>query len=163
MRRLCLLCVLLVGCASNPGPTGGTANAPPRRQTDRNLDLAIDGEGFFIVQTPAGGFLFTRNGALAVATSGELVNDDGYRLYPPVTVPAGSATLTITPDGVVRREVPDGISELAGQIVLSRFASPAALERDGIYLLPTEASGEPVTGRPGTKGLGSIRVGQLEE
>lgn len=167
MRGLAfVLCLLLAGCAAGPGSaltTDGGDGGTKRRQTDRNLDLAIDGDGYFIVQTSAGGFLFTRRGELAVATTGELVNEDGYRLYPPISVPAGSAALTITPDGMVRREVPDGISELAGQIVLSRFDKPNALERDGMYLMPTEASGDPITGRPATKGLGSLRVGSLEE
>ncbi|MDB5327358.1 MAG: flgG [Phycisphaerales bacterium] len=166
MRRLLLPVLLLItapmfGCAAHGGAVATSAAA--RHATDRTLDLAIDGDGYFIVQTAAGGFLFTRSGEMAVSTNGEMVNADGYRLYPPIAIPVGAKNITITPDGAVRREVEGGIAELVGQIVLSRFDHADQLEKDGVYYLPTEASGEPITGRPNTKGLGGVRVGELED
>lgn len=168
MRRYLLpLAVLVAGCASHsePQPAGFTprVSAAQRHKTDRSLDLAIDGEGYFIVQTEAGGFLFTRAGEMAVSTKGELVNADGYRLYPPIGIPVNSEKLSITPDGAVRREVQDGIIDFVGQIVLSRFSHPEQLEKDGVYFMPTDASGDPITGRPGTKRLGTIISGELED
>lgn len=168
---LLLVCLLAAGCASHD--TGNTAAAPSgvlpkvsaasRHKTDRNLDLSINGDGYFIVQTEAGGFLFTRNGELAVSSKGELVNGDGYRLYPPISIPPNSEKLSIAPDGAVRREVREGIVDFIGQLVLSRFDHADRLERDGIYYMPTDASGDPITGRPGTKGLGVVQSGELED
>lgn len=156
-----LLIVFLSGCAAH---SGSAATSPAdRHATDRSLDLAIDGDGYFIVQTAAGGFLFTRSGEMAVSSNGELVNADGYRVYPPIAIPEGAKNITISPDGTVRREAEGGDAALVGQIVLARFDHADQLEKDGVYSLPTEASGEPITGRPNTKGLGGIRVGELED
>ena len=166
MRRLLLpilflICTPMFGCAAHGG-SGATASAA-RHATDRTLDLAIDGDGYFIVQTAAGGFLFTRIGEMAVSSNGEMVNADGYRLYPPIAIPDGSKNITIAPDGTVRRAAEGGDSALVGQIVLARFDHADRLEKDGVYYLPTEASGEPITGRPTTKGLGGVKVGELED
>ena len=156
LLSIALLC--LAGCGSGPGPQSVAA---ARDRTERNLDLAIDGDGFFIVQTAAGGFLFTRRGEFAVDANGEIVNADGYRLYPYIEVNAG-IQLIVSPDGVVRRQVENGTPELVGQIVLSRFQNTGRLERDGEYCMPTVESGDPITGKPGMKGLGTLAVGELE-
>ena len=152
-----LPCLLLASCAGTSDISHGSYH-----RTDRNLDLAINGAGYFIVQTTEGGFLFTRNGELRVSATGELVNDDGYRLYPPVSVPPKSNSLIVTPDGVIRGQTEGEPSALVGQIVLSRFADADKLDRDGEYAMPTAASGDPITGRPGAKGLGTLMVGELE-
>ncbi|MGN6507462.1 MAG: hypothetical protein ACTHM6_18045 [Tepidisphaeraceae bacterium] len=153
---LLLAAALLGGCAATNGMHGSF------RKTDRNLDLAINGDGYFIVQTTEGGFLFTRNGELSVSATGELVNNDGYRLYPPISIAAKTSNVIVTPDGVVRTQSEGETAVLVGQIVLSRFSDESKLEKDGQYNMPTEASGDPVTGRPGAKGLGTLMVGELE-
>jgi len=154
---LLLPALLLSGCASTQ------VAQPARQKTDRQLDLAIDGDGFFIVQTSAGGFLFTRNGEMSVASTGEIVNNDGYRLYPPVQIPPETNNIIVTPDGVVRTQHAGQPPEVAGQIVLSRFGHPEKLDRDGMYRLPTDTSGDPVTAKPGLKGLGTLITGALEQ
>jgi len=169
LLMLVTLAVTTSGCYSPP-KTGNPAveDRATRKRTERNLDIAIRGEGYFIVQLPTtSGFLFTRRGALSVASSGELVNADGYRLYPPISV-ADASGLSITPDGLVRvahsaPELKDLPPEVAGQIVLSRFSNISGLLRDGAYVMPGATTEQPVTGRPGTNGLGTIIVGELEE
>ncbi|MGC4032762.1 MAG: hypothetical protein QM754_13725 [Tepidisphaeraceae bacterium] len=158
-KRLLILALLAAGCAS----TGSTATPAARKTTGGALDLAINGDGYFIVETTAGGFLFTRDGQLMVSASAELANVDGYRLYPPIAIPPGGGTISVTADGVVRRVIPDGPTEIVGQIILSRFKENARLEHDGPYFMPTDASGDPITGKPGTKGLGTLLIGQLEQ
>ncbi len=74
------------------------------QHTRNPLDLAIEGEGFFAVQTPRG-VRYTRNGAFQLNAEGVLVNREGYPVLSkrgePIRVPRG-ADLTIGEDGVVR-------------------------------------------------------------
>jgi flagellar hook protein FlgE len=45
---------------------------------------------------------------------------------------------------------------------LARFPDASKLTRDGIYYVPSAGSGEPITARPGTDGVGKLRSGALE-
>jgi len=130
--------------------------------TGRNLDLAVEGEGFFRVELPGGEYAFTRSGNFHLDASGRLVNENGYALSPSFTLPPEEHSIVICPDG--RIEVKSGnSSEAAGQINLYRFVNPAGLEAKGDDLyLPTSASGQPEEGRPGEAGMGSLRQGCLE-
>ncbi len=80
------------------GRTGGLA------ETGSPFDLAIDGEGYFAVQTPRGERL-TRAGAFMVNHEGEMTNPDGYPLLSesggPIAIPAGATSVTIAPDGSI--------------------------------------------------------------
>ncbi len=77
-------------------------------QTNQPLDLGLDGQGFFTVQTPAGD-RFTRDGQFAVSGSGQLQTSTGYLVLDNANKPiqVGSATgLTISADGTVSRNNP---------------------------------------------------------
>jgi flagellar basal-body rod protein FlgG len=66
--------------------------------TGRDLDLAIQGEGFFAVQTPSGE-AYTRNGAFTISPSGQLVTSENYPVLTdggPLTVQGGKLTVTAT-------------------------------------------------------------------
>jgi len=163
---LLFVCCLLAGGCYNPPKTGNPFIDTPRsrNKTERSLDLAIIGDGYFIVQIQTtSGFLFTRRGAMSVSTNGELVNEDGYRLYPPIIV--GDANLiTITPDGVVRaRHGDNGPADVAGQILLARFDKTENLVIDGHYRMPSDNSGNPTTARPGANRMGVLAIGELEK
>lgn len=73
-------------------------------QTGGTYDLAIEGEGFFMIETPGGNQL-TRAGAFTRSPEGELVTADGYRLLDggggPVAVPAEALNVAIARDGTV--------------------------------------------------------------
>lgn len=73
-------------------------------QTGGRYDLAIDGDGFFMVQTPDGGRL-TRAGAFMTNADGEIVNPDGYPLLDdgqaPIAVPPGTRSIGVGGDGTV--------------------------------------------------------------
>ncbi|MTH63273.1 flagellar hook-basal body complex protein [Paracoccus shanxieyensis] len=73
-------------------------------QTNGTYDLAIEGDGFFMVQTPQGNRL-TRAGAFMTNAEGELINPDGYQVLDdgqaPIVVPPGSGSIGIGPDGTV--------------------------------------------------------------
>lgn len=72
--------------------------------TANPLDLAIQGKGFFVVQTPEGE-RYTRNGRFALNGEGQIVNASGHRLLgddgQPITVPAGSKRVTVGADGTI--------------------------------------------------------------
>ena len=73
-------------------------------QTGGQFDFAIQGEGFFLIETPQGERL-TRAGSFTPSAEGELVNPDGYRLLDaggaPVFVPPDAKSIAIATDGTV--------------------------------------------------------------
>jgi len=130
--------------------------------TGRTLDLAVEGEGFFCVELPGGGYAFTRSGNFHLDASGRLINENGYALSPSFTLPPEDYSILVCPDGTIKAKS-ENSSEAAGQINLYRFVNPAGLEAKGDNLyLPTLASGQPEEGRPGEAGMGSLRQGCLE-
>ena len=141
-------------------------------QTQRSLDVAIDGHGFCSVLRIDGTSGYTRNGRLRLNADGKLVvgwdamSDvtSAFVLMPEITVPSDTLEIMIAPDGVVSGRTagsPDCMTQF-GQIILHRFVSPAGLTLEGELWRPTEASGQPLTGQPGTSGLGVLKQGCLE-
>ncbi|WP_298968655.1 flagellar hook-basal body complex protein [uncultured Roseobacter sp.] len=76
-------------------------------QTGGTFDFAIEGEGFFLVETPAGERL-TRSGAFSPNAEGDLVTFDGYRVLDaggtPVFIPPGAADVAVSADGTISSE-----------------------------------------------------------
>ena len=130
--------------------------------TQRELDLAIEGEGFLRVLLPDQTVAYTRAGNLKLDGDGNLTTADGHLVDPPVTVPPGFTKLVIDPSGLVQGF--DGQdNQPLGQIELTRFANPAGLQSFGTTLFrESEAAGEKIEGRPG-EDLGVIRQGHLEQ
>lgn len=125
--------------------------------------LAIQGEGFFQVMLPDGGLAYTRAGLLGVSSDGTLTLGPGLRLEPPLRLPEGTSSFTVTPEGLVTAVGEDGTEREVGRVVLSVFVNPGglAVRGDGL-LLATEASGQPVTTIPGLNGAGKLCQGLLE-
>ncbi|WP_128514878.1 flagellar hook-basal body complex protein [Tabrizicola thermarum] len=73
-------------------------------QTGGQFDFAIQGEGFFLIETPEGNRL-TRAGSFTPSAQGELVTPDGYRLLDaggaPVFVPPDARGLSLASDGTL--------------------------------------------------------------
>ncbi len=134
------------------------------KQTDSDLDLAIEGDGFFQVTKPDGVTAYTRTGELKLDNDGRLVTSDGYVLSPQITVPSDALTITISADGIVSVTQPGQSSTTAvGNIELARFINPSGLQPIGKNLyVTTTASGDATTGTPGSSGLGTISQGFLE-
>ena len=135
------------------------------RQTGNELDLAIDGPGFFQVTRSDGTIMYTRNGAFKRDNVGNMVTGDGDMLNPVITVPSGALKVDIAQDGTVSVLLP-GVTQASqiGQIQLTRFDNPAGLIAMGNNLfLDSFASGPPLQGTGGfSTGFGFIQQGYLE-
>jgi flagellar basal-body rod protein FlgG len=133
--------------------------------TDRQLDVAIDGEGFFGVRLPDGGTGYTRDGAFQINAEGKLVTSQGHILLPEVQVPQDTQGIAIDASGrvmVTTASSPD-VATQVGQVTMHRFINPSGLlSVGGNVARQTEASGAPQTSTPGTTGLGQLRQGFLE-
>jgi flagellar basal-body rod protein FlgG len=136
----------------------------PMKKTGRELDVAIQGNGFLEVVLPDGGLAYTRAGALGLDRDGTLITADGLRLSSDLRVPADSLGLVIQANGDVYARLPDGAGPLLlGQLELASFVNPGALEAvgDNLYVT-TERSGEAYYGIAGENGLGTFGQGFLE-
>ena len=69
--------------------------------TNKDLDVAIRGEGYFIVNLPDGRTAYTRDGSFERNSSGELVTIDGYEVQPGIVIPDTARSVSISDDGVV--------------------------------------------------------------
>ncbi|WP_134681246.1 flagellar hook-basal body complex protein [Paracoccus ravus] len=122
--------------------------------TGSSHDLAIDGDGFFMVQTPEGNRL-TRAGAFATNAEGEIVNPDGHPLLDdgqaPIAVPPGTRSLGIAEDGTISA---DGTP--IGRVGVFESPDPADLRHVAGTLF--EAPEDPETAEEA-----KVRQGFLEE
>ena len=131
--------------------------------TNRDLDLAIQGDGFFEVTLANGDKRYTRDGSLNMDANGQLVNSSGYVVSPGITIPANATTIDVGSDGTVSVMTPTG-STTVGTMELYRFANPAGLSSEGDNLYrETEASGTVTSGTAGEDGYGSILSKTLEK
>ena len=130
--------------------------------TDNALDMAIEGTGFFQVQTPDGKTAYTRAGNFSLSQEGTIVSSNGMPVQPQIQVPDGASNIAVGKDGTVSANVGGTVTEL-GKIETARFTNPAGLQAiSDNLLLETPASGAPQVGAPGTDGRGNIRSGTLE-
>ena len=58
--------------------------------TNRSLDAAITGDGFFQVSLPTGELRYTRDGSFQTNADGQLVTASGYTIEPAITIPNGT-------------------------------------------------------------------------
>ncbi len=136
-------------------------------ETGRQLDVAIEGPGFFRVMDPTGQILYTRAGTFSINANGQLVIGSagtGRLLEPPITIPEDTLAISITPEGRVFVKQPGSpaLTEV-GTIELANFINPEGLLKLGENLYAeTDASGPAITGSPGQDGLGLLRQGMLE-
>ncbi len=133
-------------------------------QTGNQLDISVEGQGFFQIQMPDGSTSYSRDGTFKLDNTGQIVTSDGYPLEPGITVPQNATQITIGPDGSVNVMLPNNVQpQNIGNIQLARFVNPAGLNAIGRNLFTESgASGNPVVGTPGLDGVGTIQQGYLE-
>jgi len=153
---------LQIGQGSIPVSTERIFTQGDLTQTGGNLDIAIQGQGFFQVQMPDGTLAYTRDGSFKTNSQGQIVTSDGYPVqggFQPV--PTGTTNVTISASGAVTYTTATGVT--SSQIQLANFNNPGGLQAVGQNLFTeTEASGTPLLGDPSQNGLGTLQQGYLE-
>jgi flagellar basal-body rod protein FlgG len=135
-------------------------------ETDNPLDLVIQGNGFFQLQTPTGQIAYTRAGTFHLNNTGQIVDPNGNLLDPPITIPQNALTVSVGTDGTVSYTLPgQTAAQQGGQIQLATFINPSGLNSLGQSLFQqTDASGAPVIGTPGgADGVGTLMQGYVEQ
>lgn len=158
--------------------------------SSRELDLAINGTGFFITRDPGGtgDTMFTRDGSLTIDANRWLTDSKGARLqaFPvdaagnttgqalsdamSIQVPDQNATtlarlsdVSIDPEGLIVASFSDGSTQPLGRVALANFSNPAGLRQqgDGRWSVTGE-SGAVQTGAPKGDGFGAVQTGAIE-
>ena len=134
------------------------------QESKNNLDVAINGNGFFEVTMPDGTTAYTRDGSFQLDSQGRIVTSSGLPVAPGITVPAGTKSITISENGEVSATVTGATApQPLGSLSMSSFVNSAGLEPVGQNIFKeSAASGAPQQGTPGTNGLGIVRQGFLE-
>jgi flagellar basal-body rod protein FlgF len=104
----------------------------PIQQTGNPLDVAVQGTGFLVVQTPRGE-RYTRNGALQINARGELVTSEGHQVLGesgPITFQNTDRDITINADGSIRVREGD-VDSARGTLRIVDFERPQQLKKDG--------------------------------
>lgn len=177
-----------VASAQSPSTTGGLGGVNPRQvglgvkvgsidtmmtggalqPTNRALDFAIEGEGFFIVSPDDGTTkLYTRDGAFYRDYTGNLVNSNGEMVLDTdgdiINIGDDFESFSIDGSGQINAVKADGTIDDLGQIGMAKFSNPEGLEKKGSNnYVKSNNSGEPINGVAGESGIGVIRQGFVE-
>ncbi|OGR20685.1 MAG: flagellar basal-body rod protein FlgG [Desulfobacula sp. RIFOXYA12_FULL_46_16] len=131
-------------------------------QTDNQLDMAIQGNGFFRV-LHGDEELYTRAGNFTLDSEGFLTTPSGDRLQPEISLPAETVTVTLQDNGTLTANGDDETILATANVLLSSFVNPSGLFAVGNNLFrPTEGSGPAAEGTPGEDGLGTVVNNYLE-
>ena len=134
------------------------------QQSGNNLDVAINGDGFFEITLPDGTTGYTRDGPFQLDAQGRIVTSGGLPVAPGITGPAGTKSISISENGEVSAIVAGSVApQPLGSLSMSSFVNSAGLQPVGQNMFKeSAASGAPQQGTPGTNGLGIVRQGFLE-
>ena len=151
---------------------GGSRNAGRRdlspgtlEGTRRNLDVAIEGKGFFSFRRPDGSEVYSRCSRFHITAEGRLASESGYLLQPSVTFPEDTISIVVTEYGEIRiaQACAQDIFCPVGQFILQRFVNPQGLRsQDGVYFEASELAGSRISDRPGRQGMGTLHQGFVE-
>jgi flagellar basal-body rod protein FlgG len=155
---------ILVGLGVRPAAVTKIFTQGDLIQTENELDVAIEGNGFLQVEMPNGTTAYTRAGALKRDSNGRITTSDGYPILPALTIPDGATQVSISETGIVSAIIGDDTeSTEIGTLELATFTNNAGLSAIGRNLFQeTSASGTAITGTPGSDGLGTLMQTYLE-
>ena len=126
-------------------------------ETGNDTDFALDGPGFFKVQTPQG-IRYTRNGTFQLNGQWQLVTKEGYLVLGkngPITLNANDQNFYMDQEGGVHMD-----KSLGDQVMIVNFPHPQGLRQDGqCFYVPTPEAGHETEVTNGTK----LREGEIEE
>ncbi|NVK35518.1 MAG: flagellar basal-body rod protein FlgG [Rhodobacteraceae bacterium] len=152
-----------VGSGVKTSATARIMSQGSLEQTNKDLDIAIRGEGFFQIDLPDGTTGYSRDGSFERDATGTMVTVDGYAITPAIVIPENYRDISISADGTVEITNEDSEQVNLGQIQLARFVNKSGLVAigDNTYL-ETDASGAPQIDLPGSNGFGSLQQNYLE-
>jgi flagellar hook protein FlgE len=177
---------LQLGLGVGVGSVDGIFSQGSAQVTNRGTDVAIQGEGFFVVQDPAGQQLFTRAGSFGWDSAGNFVTSNGNLVVgwnggsppdgTPVDTTGAAAPIGMAPadlanisdigvaaDGTISGRDDTGAVVYLGTIALASFQNVNGLNRVGDTMYAASpASGVPDIGVAGTAARGSMEGGALE-
>ncbi|MBL4758804.1 MAG: flagellar basal-body rod protein FlgG [Rhizobiales bacterium] len=154
-----------IGSGVKTGATYRVMSQGTVLQTEKELDVAIRGEGFFKIDLPDGRSAYTRDGSFEIDPNGTLVTIDGYTVQPGITIPQNARSITIDGSGQVQALLDNATTpQQLGQLQLARFVNQSGLESigDNLYV-ETGASGTEQVGVPGAAGYGNLLQQHLEQ
>ncbi|QXE03102.1 flagellar hook-basal body complex protein [Terribacillus sp. DMT04] len=181
-----------VGLGSKIGAIDNIHTQGNRQTTNRALDLALEGDGMFILSKDAQGntindedVSFTRAGNFYLDGESRLVNSDGLFVLntagESITIPDGATQISINGTGEVTftgAELPEDANANTYQIAVAKFSNPGGLikqggstyrntENAGLMLNDPDVDageGEPINGFkiPGSNGTADVVSGALE-
>jgi flagellar basal-body rod protein FlgF len=128
-------------------------------RTGNALDVAINGDGFFAVQTQRG-VRYTRNGSFQINPSGQLVTAQGDPVLGdggPITFQPTDRQISISPDGTISvREGNSKADSQRGKLRLVSFANPRQLQKDGNGTFNYAGNDAPAEAKTATIAQGSL-------
>ena len=132
--------------------------------TENEMDVAIEGEGFFQVQLPDGETAYTRSGAFKRDSQGRLTTSEGYLVLPQITIPDTSSNFTVSNKGEVSVTIgASTASTVLGTLQLATFTNDQGLLSMGQNILrESPSSGTAILNDPGTDGYGTLLQTYLE-
>ena len=155
-----------VGVGAGVGALGTAKLFDPgeMKKTDSPLDLAIHGDGFFELAMADGTRAYSRGGSFKVDAEGQLATQAGIPLKPGIDIPDDAEAIVVGANGRVQVRVTGRATPVdVGQLEMVRFThAPGLIAQGGNLYRASEASGEPIAGRPGEDGMGTIAQGFLE-
>ena len=137
------------------------------KQTGNQLDVAIEGNGFFKVMDPSGEVLYSRSGNFSLNANGQVVlgsAQTGRLIEPPIVIPNDAQAIVISAEGKVSvQQFNNPTLTQVGTIEMVNFINPEGLLKRGENLYAeTNSSGTAQTGTAGQNGFGVIRQNALE-
>ena len=145
--------VLKTAIDVTPGGRKLNVGNGPINTTGRDLDCAIEGNGFFVVQTAAG-TRYTRNGRFSVSADGTLVTEDGAEVVGAngaIKLAKNSNEIRVESDGTIKAG-----ETVAGKLSVVQFADPSQLMRESGAMYRSDTDAKPVANA-------SVKGGALEE
>jgi flagellar basal-body rod protein FlgF len=120
----------------------------PIERTGNPLDVAVDGKGFLVVQTPQGE-RYTRNGSMQINATGQLITSDGNPVLGdggPIQLQPTDRQVSISRDGTISvREGNSKVDSARGKLRLVTFDNPQRLQKAGSSTFSAAGGAQPQT------------------
>jgi flagellar basal-body rod protein FlgG len=139
-----------VGMGTAPASEERSTSQAPLVSTGNPLDLAIMGQGYFVVRQASGQTAYTSQVSLHVQPDGTVLTSAGLALVPPLQVPTNVTTVVAQSDGTLVGTTKDGRTVPVGKPAVAVFAAPENLTAQGGGLYTETLS----SGRPQTRNTG---------